>query len=112
MKRFEVSRDEIRISRIDVFRIDDPAGERPSIQLGNKRLGWQPKDLRSRETVTRHDLGRMTLPEYPSTGNMVPVMINMPFPAKIEKCLAFYLTFVLLSHVREGSISHHHDANP
>jgi hypothetical protein len=33
MKRFEVSRDEIRISRIDVFRIDDPAGERPSIQL-------------------------------------------------------------------------------
>lgn len=29
MKRFEVSRDEIGISRIDVFRVDDAAGERP-----------------------------------------------------------------------------------
>lgn len=32
MKRCEVSRDEIRISRIDVFGVDDPAGERPLAQ--------------------------------------------------------------------------------
>jgi hypothetical protein len=56
----------------------------------------------------------MTLPEYPSTGNMVPVMINMLSPAIIENinALALYLTFVLLSRVPEDSISLHHDANP
>jgi hypothetical protein len=56
----------------------------------------------------------MTLPEYPSINGTIPVMINMLSPAIIENmnALALYLTFALLSHVPEDSISLHHDANP
>lgn len=43
MKRFEVSRDEIRISRIDMFRIDDPAGERPLCQREANAYGGSYK---------------------------------------------------------------------